>query len=679
MTFAEVVLPVSGIYGCLTYKIPTIIAQANCKQKLIGCRVRVKLKNRPVVGVIINIIQDKSIDNLINLKDIELILDEKPIITKEQIELCKFVSSYYMSPIGKVIRLCLPPGALKIPYVKKPQRQEKKIHPFNEIKKRNLLQLNLEQENIIKNINSNFSNLNAFLIEGITGSGKTEIYIRISETVLKKRKKVLIIIPEIALSSHIYDRFVSQIDQPITMLHSKLSPNKRREIFYDLLENKISLIIGTRSALFAPISNLGLIIVDEEHDSSLKQDETPRYNARDIAIWRAKNENAIILLGSATPSLESIANVKLGKLNYLKLTKRAVPNSFLPVIELIDLKSKKYLLLQKNIDRNIQLISYPLRIAIKEALERNEQILLFLNRRGYASLITCTNCGKLANCPNCSVSLTFHSNTKKSCCHLCNYTNFIQTHCLFCGNESVKYFGFGLERIQKEILSLFPGVNSICLDSGTMANLSNVKKIFAQIDSGMAQILIGTQIIAKGYDFPNLSLVGIILADMGLSVPDFRASEKTFQLLMQVSGRAGRRDTPGRVLIQTMNPENLIFSCIKNYDLDQFYQNELNNRKIMKQPPYVKSALIRIESKNLLLTRENSIKIKKILELNLTKESTLLGPAPALIEKLKNIYRWQIFLKTSTNKLRNEILKPLLSLTLKNTKIIIDIDPIQIV
>lgn len=682
MMLAEVGLPISGIYNCLTYKLLNV-KNTKCVQNFIGRRVRVMLKNRPIIGVIVDIKHSKFASDLTNLKDIESVLDEKPVITKAQINLCKFVADYYMSPIGKVIRLCLPPGTPIILSKNELPKRKKISILIDNVKKIPATQLNEEQKRIIKIINSDLIKFKAFLLEGITGSGKTEIYIQMSKEILSQGKKVLIIIPEIALTLYLQERFRSQIDEQLAILHSGLPSAQRREIFHNLLENRISIVIGTRSALFAPISDLGLIIVDEEHDSSFKQDEAPRYHARDVALWRARYENAIIILGSATPSLESVANVARGKLKHLKLTKRAFKNSFLPNINFIDLKSKKYSSIQGNKNypdeiKNISVLSLPLRKAIKETLERKEQVLLFLNRRGYASVVVCATCGKLAECPNCSSSLTFHSYQKKICCHLCNYTNSIRTYCFFCKNGIMKYLGFGTERIQEEISLLFPEVNSIRIDRDTMTNLQNIKNIFAQINSGTAQILIGTQMMAKGYDFPNLSLVGVILADIGLSIPDFRASEKTFQLLTQVSGRVGRRDRPGKVLIQTMNPENPIFLSIRNNNLNQFYEDELNNRRKMKQPPYVKSALIRIESKDPILVKKNSAKVKQMLQLNLTQESSLLGPAPALIEKLKKNYRWQIFLKTPTNQSRNDILKPLLSLTLKNTKIVIDIDPVQL-
>ncbi|MEI6806662.1 MAG: primosomal protein N' [Myxococcaceae bacterium] len=668
MPLIEVSVPAAGIPNALTYELP----ESLWSDSLVGRRVRVTLKNRPVVGVIIG----ESISAVGKTKSIEALLDDAPIVTLEQIALCRFVSDYYIAPLGEVIRLCLPPDTprtMKKAVLTK-RRKSKTGHETRPDSK--AIDLNPEQAAALEQIQKN----GAFLLEGVTGSGKTEVYIHAAKEALSQRKSVLVIVPEIGLTPQLKDRFEAQLQEPIVMMHSGLKPTERHDAIMALLKQEVRIVLGARSALFSPLPNLGLIVVDEEHDTSFKQDDTPRYHARDVALWRAHHEKATVILGSATPSLESRLNAQLGKLKHLKLLHRASLNSVLPDIEIIDLKSKKDY--SESEGQALCILSWQLKRAMKEALERQEQILLFLNRRGYASLAVCDACGHLAQCPNCSVSLTMHHKTNLLRCHQCDYASKPLVHCQKCGEGPVLNLGVGTERVQKEVELAFPDVSVARLDRDSATSAKEINQILADMHSGKTQILIGTQMTAKGHDFSNLTLVGVILADIGLSMPDFRAPERTFQLLAQVAGRAGRRENPGRVLIQTFNPKHPVFEALKKHDVVGFSETDAKFRLEAKQPPYVKAALIRIESPEEKIAQQEAEKIKLFLEaeikkLGITGQCSLLGPAPAPIEKLRNSWRWQLYLRASNSQIRAQILKNLPGLTLKKSRLIIDIDPVQ--
>jgi primosomal protein N' (replication factor Y) len=623
------------------------------------------------------VIIEESSEPVKKVKLVEALLDESPIVTPEQIGLCRFVADYYMAPLGEVLRLCLPPETPRTMNKETLVKRRKKKIAYETRQSAKPIELNQEQAAALEAINNVG---NAFLLEGVTGSGKTEVYIHAAKRTLEQGKSVLVIVPEIGLTPQLKDRFEAQLQEPIVMLHSGLKPTERHHGIMALLNQEVRIVLGARSALFAPLPNLGLIVVDEEHDPSFKQDETPRYHARDVALWRAHDAKAKIILGSATPSLESRLNVKLGKLNHLQLANRAIENSVLPSVEIIDLKLKKDY--SESDGQALCILSWQLKNAMKEALERGEQILLFLNRRGYASLAVCDACGHLAQCPNCSVSLTLHQRSQLLRCHQCDYASKPIIHCQKCGEGPVLNLGVGTERVQKEVELAFPDIPVARLDRDSAGSAKQINQILSDMHSGKTQILIGTQMTAKGHDFKNLTLVGVILADIGLSMPDFRAPERTFQLLAQVAGRAGRRENPGRVLIQTFNPKHPVFEALKQHDVQGFADTDAKFRQEVKQPPYVRSALIRIESPDEHSARLESQKIKlflanEIRNLGFESQCSLLGPAPAPIEKLRNRWRWQLYLRTSDSKIRGQVLQNLPELSIKRARLIIDIDPIQ--
>ncbi len=695
MPLIQVSVPAAGVPDELTYELPEPL----WAEDLVGRRVKVTLRNRPVAGVVLGChpalrSETSPLTPLHkmergpatrNIKTVDSILDSSPVITPQQIELAKFVASYYMAPLGEVLRLCMPPDAPRTLKRDKLIKRRRKIKEETQKQEAKSIALNPEQAEAAQQI---MGEQGAFLLEGITGSGKTEVYIHAAAQTRAQGKSVLVIVPEIALTPQLAERFASQLGEAPLMLHSGLKNTERRDVFEALLKGEPRILLGARSALFAPLPNLGLIVIDEEHDPSFKQDETPRYQARDVALWRAKQEGAKIVLGSATPSLESRLGVSLGRLAHLKLTKRAVASAQLPKVELIDLRSRSQHSTTQKADRSqsegqeMCILSGPLKEAMKETLAAGEQVLLFLNRRGYASVAICDACGEHVQCPNCSVSLTYHQQQKRYRCHQCDYSAPFSMDCPACHEGPVLRLGLGTERIEAEVQLYFPGVQTARLDRDSASNSSKMQAILGEMRSGEAKILIGTQMTAKGHDFPNLSLVGVILADIGLSMPDFRASERTFQLLTQVAGRAGRRERPGRVLIQTFNPGHPALQAVKNHQIAEFSELDAKQRKEAKQPPFVRSALIRIESVDPNACREAAIKtgemlLAKISELGLGGQTFLLGPAPAMIEKLRAHWRWQLYLRTATVGQRAQILECLQNVRPNNTKLIVDIDPVQ--
>ncbi|MBL4818150.1 MAG: primosomal protein N', partial [Deltaproteobacteria bacterium] len=491
MPIVEVSVPAAGIPDALKYELPDSL----WADDLVGRRVKVTLRNRPVAGVITGAFKIPPTPPFLKggkLKPIECLLDEKPVITPEQIKLARFVANYYMAPLGEVLRLCLPPNTPRtLKKDKLPKRRKKKKEAEVE-QKAEPVELNDEQKEALGKITHvvmpaeagiqnkagvtgldaslRWHDKTAFLLEGITGSGKTEVYIHAAQWARAQNKSVLVVVPEIALTLQLCDRFASQLGEAPLMLHSGLRNTQRYDVFETLLKGEPKILLGARSALFAPLSNLGLIVIDEEHDPSFKQDDTPRYHARDVALWRAKQEGAKIILGSATPSLESRLNAKQGKLTHLKLTKRASSNSTLPKIELIDLKSRAQHDAMKQADKaqsegqDLCILSNPLKLAMQEVLAQSEQVLLFLNRRGYASLTICDACGSQIHCPNCAVSLTYHQKQNRYCCHQCDYFVSISMTCPSCHEGPILRLGVGTERIEQEVALFFPDVKTARLD-----------------------------------------------------------------------------------------------------------------------------------------------------------------------------------------------------------------------
>jgi len=529
-----------------------------------------------------------------------------------------------------------------------------------------------EQQNAVDFlIKSQENGFNVTLIDGVTGSGKTEVYLEAAINVLKKDKQVLILVPEIALTTQWLERFEKRFGVKPYKWHSALNPSERRETWQAVIENRAKILVGARSALFLPFADLGLIVVDESHDQTFKQEDMVNYQARDMAVVRAKIENIPIVLSTATPDLETIVNVEEGKYHTVILKKRYAAAT-LPEIKIVDLKKDKP---QKG-DWGISWLSPTLCRAINENLGRGEQSILFLNRRGYAPLIICRDCGTRLQCPNCTAWLTEHRNAGKLICHHCGYMMTIPQTCPECGSETgLTACGPGVERIAEEIKFRFPLAKTKILSSDTTSSFKAISEVISKMEKKEIDILIGTQILAKGHHFPLLTLVGIIDADLGLMGSDLRASEQTFQLLSQVSGRAGRGDKKGTVYLQTLYPENDVLKAIVEHNREAFVNIEKKSRQMLNLPPFGKLAAVIVSSANEEMAEKCAHHIAKIAP-HITGAS-LLGPAPAPIYMLRGKFRYRLLLKTlKTINIQAVVQKWLKDLNLPSSvRIEIDIDP----
>ena len=559
-----------------------------------------------------------------------------------------------------------------------------------------VIELNTEQKAVLGEIKSSISKneFKTFLLFGVTGSGKTQVYIESIKEVLKLGKTAVVLVPEISLTPQLIHRFKSHFGNIVGVIHSRLSEGQRFDVFRGILSEKIKIVIGARSAIFAPLSDIGILIVDEEHDHSYKQSEkNPKYNARDSAIIRARMNKAAALLGSATPSLESLYNARKGKYELLELPHRAL-NTKQPEVEVVDmlneLKSPSKFVKYETPEKRFlssKLISY-----INYALEKKQSIMLLQNRRGYSAYLECQNCGNVKMCVNCDITLIYHKIKNHLRCHYCGYTEQVPGRCEKCGSENILLKGTGTEKIEEEITRLFPKAKIRRMDADTVRRKDAHRKILKSFHDREFDILIGTQMISKGLDFPNVFLVGVVSADVGLLNPDFRSSERTMQLLMQVAGRPGRKSDHGKVIIQTMHPDKHIFPMIQNHDYKSFYEHEIGYRRNFKYPPFSRMVLIEVSGKDSSDTATLAAKLYLYLSKNNNSGNIeVMKPAPALIFKLKNQYRWHIIIKAlksehtvsgpdtmNTEKLLNLLKSHLKNLKTKNTcRISIDVDPLE--
>ncbi|MFQ6031927.1 MAG: primosomal protein N', partial [Candidatus Zixiibacteriota bacterium] len=505
--------------------------------------------------------------------------------------------------------------------------------------------LNEEQKEIFGKIKGALgSNTpSTFLLHGITGSGKTQVYIEAIRETLKMEKRALVLVPEISLTPQIISRFKANFGDLVGCLHSRLSPGERFDTWRKAKEGKFPIMVGARSAIFSPLENLGLIVVDEEHDSSYKQDDpVPRYNAKDVAVMRGKLNKAVVILGSATPSLESYFNAQNGKYILCQLEKR-VEKRVLPEVKLIDLREER----KKG---NNGIISGTLSSLLKEKIEKKQQALLFLNRRGFSTFIKCGECGHIMRCSRCDITLTFHRTDFSMRCHYCGFTQKAPELCPNCQGFKFIYKGVGTQKIEEELKRNFPQAKVERMDLDTTSQKGSHLRILSDFGKKKFNVLLGTQMITKGLDFPEVTLVGVVSADFSLDLPDFRTKERTFQLLTQVAGRAGRGDLGGEVIIQTYYPDEWAIKLAANHDFSTFYQNEIEQRKELGYPPFAHLILILFSGKNQNRVINQSEKfyllLKEMLIKENLKETEILGPAPAPLSKIKNQYRWQMIIKT---------------------------------
>ena len=480
-----------------------------------------------------------------------------------------------------------------------------------------------------------------YLIYGVTGSGKTEIYLQLIENALRNNKTSIMLVPEISLTPQTVDRFIARFgEENIAVLHSKLSIGERFDQWNKIKNGQAKIVIGARSAIFAPIKDLGIIIIDEEHDSSYKSESTPRYNAKDIARYLCKENNIPLVLGSATPDTSSLYRTMQKESVLLRLNKRA-NSSTLPEIEVIDLREE----LSK---KNKTMLSEKLQEAIKENLENKKQTILFLNRRGFSTFVMCRDCGYTAKCKNCDITLTYHKSTNKLKCHYCGYETNVINKCPDCKSENIRYFGTGTQKLEAEINKLYPEAKTIRMDVDTVTKKNSHEKILTDFKENKADILIGTQMVVKGHHFPNVTLVGVIAADGSLNMNDYRANEITFQILTQVAGRAGRGKDAGKVIIQTCNPDSFAIECVKTQNEEMFYNTEMRLRKQLKYPPFCDIIVIGVSSKEEQITIKVTQSLHKYLKNRVENENIgimLYKALPAPIDKIKNKYRWRILIK----------------------------------
>lgn len=531
--------------------------------------------------------------------------------------------------------------------------------------------LNDEQSKCFEEIRNSFNQENVFLLHGVTGSGKTEVYMHLVSEVIKKDKCAIVLVPEISLTTQIVKRFYSRFGSDVAIFHSNLSDGEKFDEYKKIENGDVHIVVGTRSAIFTPINNIGLIIIDEEHSSNYKQDNNPRYHAIDIAKWRAHYHECPLILGSATPSLETMARAEKGVYKYLSLTKR-IGNSKLPKIKIIDM--------QPEFRKKNMILSEELQIDIMNTLKRKEMVMILLNRRGYSTIITCASCGFTYKCPHCDITLTYHKTSNHLRCHYCGYTVINSNTCPNCHEDAIRDYGLGTEKLESYIKELYPSYRIVRMDADTTTRKGSHEKIINDIENGEYDIIIGTQMISKGFDFKRVTLVGIINADESLNIPDFRSGENTFSLLSQVSGRAGRSDLPGSVVIQTFNPDNKTLNFVAKHDYMSNYKYEMDIRKKLKYPPYYYLVSLKVISKDYSSASKEATKVAEYLRKHLSNTTIILGPSTANVFKINNYYRFQIVIKYRFDDKLMDVLKFIDNQYIlnKTTNIEIDIDPIRI-
>ena len=631
----------------------------------LGQRVLVPFRQKKTLGYIVGFSDEAGVPEV---KPIESVPDESPSFDAKMLKLTKWLSEYYFCPWGEVLKMALPSTVRRLrvrPPRAVPPAEEKFEVSFP-------LELNSEQEKVLKLLHEVIEEKKSSVIvlHGITGSGKTEVYLQAIAHVLERWKQAIMLVPEISLTPQAKERFEARFQEKTAILHSQLTDSQRYRTWQRVRNGEASIVIGPRSAIFAPVRNLGLVIVDEEHENSYKQMESPRYHTREVAIMRAKLYKAPVLLAGATPSLESYHNAESGSYKLVKLRKR-IDNRPLPEVQVVDMREEKSYIL-----------SHYLRQELEKTLERGEQVILFLNRRGFSSFSLCRRCGHVLRCKNCNVSLTYHASRDKLICHYCDYEEIPPRICPKCQSSYIRRLGIGTQQVEREVMKLFPSARIQRMDSDTTAKRKSHVRIFEAFKEKAVDILLGTQMIAKGLDFPEVTLVGVISADTSLNFPDFRSSERTFQLLTQVAGRAGRGSMPGKVIVQTYSPEHYAVVAAKSHDYDSFYKQELEFRRGLLYPPFTHFTTLTLSGLNQERVESSASVLADIItRLRGKGKVDILGPAPAPLSRIKRKYRWQLTLKAKRVSHIHKILTSLRdeiqgNQMLKGVSIIIDVDPV---
>lgn len=697
-----------------------------------GYRVLVPFNHQELVGYVLNVYESEKTKEQLeeemgyNLFEIIDVLDEKSLLNDELLELVDELSSYYLASKISILQAMLPPSLKpmrsslnkpKIAFEKyleaidvseeglTPKQTEilrlivkekrvlkkeiksdsvvSKLITLNKIcvvleeKRRTKIpsfeiekpkKLTDDQNGVVSEIYN--SNDKTFLLEGVTGSGKSEVYLALSDLILKDNKTVLMLVPEISLTPMMVEYFLKRFKGEVAILHSELTPAEKYDEYRKIASGECKVVVGARSAIFAPLKNIGLIVLDEEHTESYKQDTLPFYHARDVAILRSKINGAKVVLGSATPSLESRARAGKNIYHLLYLKKR-INEQKLPDTVVVDLAD------YHNIDHESSIFSLVLRKEIKERLAKNEQVILLINRRGYSSSLSCRKCGHIFKCPTCEVPLTYHKEDNMLKCHHCGYMELAPSSCPECGSTYLMKTGFGTERIEDEVHKLFPEARTLRLDSDSAKVRTRISRIVEDFRNKKADILIGTQMIAKGHDFKDVTLVGIVLADIGLSLPSYRSAERVFELITQAIGRSGRSDKKGIAIIQTYQPRHYAITLAARQDYELFYSHEMRERKIQQYPPYTFLATINVSSKNETITVETAYAIASNLKEKLLDKATILGPSSPFIPYMNNAYKRTILLKYKEPELIKKALKETIDLFKGKSQITlsVNIDP----
>ncbi|MCC6276852.1 MAG: primosomal protein N' [Oligoflexia bacterium] len=661
-----------------TYKVPD-----HLKTELTpGTKVIVPFGRRQLTGVALNRAQDVDSKTLEKLKPISEIYSE-PRLGQIHQQWLTWLAHYYLHPIGQVFGLAFAPGP------EKRKRASHKISPTAVVSRSQNQKHtpNEDQAHAISEIlkAAHKKAFETFLLYGITGSGKTEVYLQVIEGVLAQDKTALVLVPEISLTPQLIERFVTRFGDEVAVIHSHLTPREKADQWWSAVKGEKRILVGARSALFCPLDNLGVIIIDEEHDSSFKQEEGLKYHARDSSIMKARLSQCPVVLGSATPSLESWANMEAGKFKLLELKGR-VENRELPDTQIVDMR----LVRENRDDRFPSWLSPQLYQELAVCLERGEQSALFLNRRGYAQCLICPDCGYSETCLNCSVTLTAHDRGQKLLCHYCGFEKPLPKKCIKCLTGEYRPLGNGTERVAEDIEQLFSQrgvtVRVARADRDEINTREKLESLLNRIHQKEIDIIVGTQMIAKGHDFPELTLVGVVLADVGLHIPDFRSSERIFQLLTQVAGRAGRHGKPGKVLIQTYVPEHFAIQHALRHDFRGFAQEELKCRKELLYPPFGRLAALRIQGPELAEVESTAMAIMKRLKNFSTIKPEfgsveLLGPTEAVLSRLKNKFRFQILAKGPSTVILNNLMQFGLQLgeeVPSKIDLSIDMDPVNL-
>ena len=686
----------------------------------IGIRVTVPFGRQVLEGFIMNINNSSEFDDL---KDIIDIIDDEVILNKELLSIGDYISKKTLSTKIAAYQTMLPRGLkaskrvsinvkydtyiklLDNEYICKNDKQieliellkkkdylkselkdysssiktllknnvleeyKKEVYRLNvdSIENTNFVKLNKEQEDAVNRVIECEDIFKPFLLYGVTGSGKTEVYMNIIKDVINKGKSAIVLVPEISLTPQLVGNFKSRFGNNIAVLHSALSDGEKYDEWRKIVRGEVNIVIGARSAIFAPLSNLGIIIVDEEHTQTYKQDNNPRYHAIDIALFRGKYNNIPVVLGSATPSLESYTRANTNIYELLKLTNRI--NNNLPEVKLVDMA--------KEIKKGYKIISSELFNKIEETLNRKEQVIILLNRRGYSTTVSCHACGYKVVCPNCEIPLTYHKKSNTMKCHYCDYTTYKPNTCPECHSHDINQFGLGTEKLEEELSRLFPTSKVVRMDIDTTTKKGSHEKIFNAFKNHEYDILVGTQMISKGLDFSNVTLVGVVNGDASLNLPDFRSSERTFSLLNQVAGRAGRGDKKGYVIIQGFNLEHYSILKAQSHDYDGFYKEEMNLRKILKYPPYYNLTMIKVISNEYDKAYNEANKIVSFIK-DKVSDVIVLGPSNYFMPKINNKYYLQVTIKYKKSDNLFKVLKYINEKNdNKNIKLEIDINPVK--